>query len=135
MRTLKENFFGNLGIGKVAKIEDWLKKYNITKYTINNDWTIDVNGEVDLENYPDKELPEYIQFNIVKDIFNISDSKIISLKGAPKECDVFNCDYCNIETLEDCTLKKCNNFSNFLFDNNFTKNYVLKYIDAQSITL
>ena len=26
MRTLKENFFGNLGIGKKVKIEEWLKK-------------------------------------------------------------------------------------------------------------
>ena len=74
MRTIKEylneNFFGNLGIGKKAQIEEWLKKYKITNYIINPDFTIDVNGSVNLSEYPDKELPEYIQFNYVK-YFNI----------------------------------------------------------------
>ena len=86
MKTLKENFFGNLGIGKKAKIEEWIKKYDIRNYTINPDFTIDVNGFVDLHNYPDKELPDYIQFNIVEGQFDLSNSNITSLKGAPKKC-------------------------------------------------
>ena len=121
MRTLKENFFGNLGIGHEAKrnlIEQWLKKYRIFyNYTINLDLTIDVDGNVNLHNYPDKELPDYIQFNIVKKTFDISFSNIISLRGCPKECKEFNCDCCeNLTSLEgapkECEFFYCNNCEN-----------------------
>ena len=110
MRTLKENFFGNLGIGKVAKIEEWLKKYKIKNYTINSDFTIDVNGDVDLEKYTDKELPEYIQFNYVK-TFYISHSNIISLRGCPKECkEDFRCSDCEKLISLEGAPEKCEEF-------------------------
>ena len=114
MKQLKEyltegNFFGNLGIGKKNVIEDWLKKYNIKKYNINNDWTIDVNGEVDLRYYPDKELPDYIQFNYVK-IFNISNSNINTLKGVPNKCLKFKCSECNSLTSLEGAPKECKLF-------------------------
>ena len=98
MRTIKEylneNFFGNLGIGKKQNIEGWLKKYNIKYYTINDDFTIDIEGNVNLCKYSEKELPGYIQFNIIKGHFNISSSNIITLKGVPKKCEKFYCNDC-----------------------------------------
>ena len=110
MRTLKENFFGNLGIGKKKAIEDWLKKYKIKYYTINPDLTIYVNGDVDLQNYSDKELPDYIQFNYIKGIFDISNSNITSLRGSPKECEIFYCNECDKLISLDGAPKECEIF-------------------------
>ena len=110
MRTLKENFFGNLGIGKVAKIEEWLKKYKITNYTINSDFTIDVNSKVDLSRYPDKEFPEYIKFNIIRGVFNVSNSNLTSLKGCPNKCNIFYCNHCNNLTSLEGAPNRCRSF-------------------------
>ena len=112
MKPIKEyltegNFFGNLGIGKKAQIEEWLKKYKIKDYTINPDFTIDVKSEVYLLDYPDKELPEYIKFNYVK-TFDISNSKISSFKGFPEVSDILICNNCNnITTFKDLPYKYC----------------------------
>ena len=109
MRTLKENFFGNLGIGKIVRIEDWLKKYNIKNYTINSDYTIAVKGKV-IFTYAEKELPEYIQFNYVDKEFNISGSDLSTLRGCPVKCDEFWCDNCkNLTSLEGAP-KECRGF-------------------------
>ena len=112
MKTLKENFFGNLGIGKKAQIEEWLKKYDIRNYTINSDFTIDINGNVNLAyaEFTDGKLPDYIQFNYVKKSFNICDTNIISLKGCPKECEEFHCFNCCSLTSLEFSPKKCNDF-------------------------
>ena len=84
MRTLKEDFFDNIGIGEESQIRKWLKICNIRNYTINDDLTIDVNGDVDLRLYGGKELPEYIQFGKIKRDFRIFHCpKLISLRGFP----------------------------------------------------
>jgi hypothetical protein len=92
MKNLKEyivnenNFFKNLGVGQVAQIKKWLEEHNITKYSINDDYTIDVKGDVVLDGYPEKELPDYIQFNYVDGHISINKcKKLVSLKGFPKE--------------------------------------------------
>ena len=92
MKTLKESILSRSShSGESFKaqrrelIEKWLKEHNIKNYTINDDFTIDVNGEVNLYKINLKEFPEYIQFGVVKDDFNCSNSKLTSLKGAPKE--------------------------------------------------
>ena len=59
MRNLKEyltenNFTKNLGVGQLTRIESWLHKNYITKYTINDDYTIDVEENVSLDEYPEK---------------------------------------------------------------------------------
>ena len=97
---LNENFFGNLGIGKKAQIEEWLKKYNITNYTINPDFTINVDDNVTLKSYPDEELPKYIQFNETYD-FNIISGVLQTLKGCPiKVKGTFYCECPNLINLE-----------------------------------
>jgi hypothetical protein len=51
--------------------------------------TIDVALEVKILNYPEKEFPEYIQFGNVP-IFEINRAnQLISLRGCPKQCDLF----------------------------------------------
>lgn len=83
-------------------IIEWLEKYNIKNYNINDDLTIDVNGKVGLYGYSESQLPEYIQFNEVNGYFNISYSQIKTLKGCPKIVKGnFNCSWCkNLKTLE-----------------------------------
>ena len=133
MRTLKENFFGNLGIGKVAKIEEWLKKYKITNYTINSDFTIDVNSKVDLSRYPDKEFPEYIKFNIIRGVFNVSNSNLTSLKGCPNKCNIFYCNHCNNLTSLEGAPKECIIFSCHDCKCDFSKEDVKKVCNAKNI--
>ena len=51
-------------------IEEWLKEYKIKNYTINDDFTIDVDGSIDLFFSKDlSEFPDYIQFGVVKGFF------------------------------------------------------------------
>ena len=109
MKTLKEyivnenKFFKNLGIGIQPKIEEWLKQHKITNYTINEDLTIDVNGNVYLNNYVEKELPEYIQFNNVSKKFVLWHSNIVNLRGCPVTCESFGCIKCdNLSSLKGC---------------------------------
>ena len=91
MRTLKEDFFDNLGISEETQIRDWLAEHNITNYRLNKDFSIIVGGDVkiwanELEN---GELPDYIQFDKVNGNFSIYDMRlggyyIHSLRGCPK---------------------------------------------------
>lgn len=56
-------------VDPTEEIREWLDKYNIKNYTINDDLTIDVNGDVNLNNEESTKLaklPEYIKFNVVK---------------------------------------------------------------------
>ena len=69
------------------EIKNWLDRYNIKKYTINNDLTIDVDGFVLLYNKNLIEIP--IQFNKVNGEFNCNHNKLTSLKGCPKKVNGF----------------------------------------------
>lgn len=111
MKNLKEyivnenNFFKNLGIGKVPLIKKWLDEHKITNYTINDDLTIDVNGGVDLREYEEKQLPDYIQFRKVTKYFYIGYCpKLESLEGCPEEVGgSFYCYDCpKLKSLEGC---------------------------------
>jgi hypothetical protein len=92
----------DLGIGTRHLVEKWLKKYNIVHYQINDDLTINVNGEVNLSTSRlSGSLPKYIKFNIVDGKFNISNNKITSLKGCPKIVKSnFECMYTDIKNLK-----------------------------------
>ena len=94
MKTLKESILNRSSHGakgfeaqRRKMIEDWLKKYNIEKYTINDDFTIDVDGFVLLDKENLKELPEYIQFGVVKGSFYCSMNNLTSLRGCPREVE------------------------------------------------
>ena len=100
MKSLKESILSrssHSGEGFKAQrremIEKWSKEYNIKNYTINDDFTIDVNGNVDIRYKGLTEIPEYIQFGVVDGDFNCELNRLTSLKGAPKEVKgEFNCD-------------------------------------------
>ena len=77
MKALKESILSrsnHTGEGfktqRREMIEKWLKEYNITYYTINDDFTIDVDGNVNILKKNLKEFPEYIQFGVVKGSFD-----------------------------------------------------------------
>lgn len=65
-----------------SKIKELCGEYGIKDYIINNDLTIDVDGDVDLRNLNITEIP--LNFNKVKGKFCIPNTKIKSLKGCPK---------------------------------------------------
>lgn len=73
-----------LSSGPVAdkKIHDECKKYGIIYYSINNDMTIDVTGDVDLSKMKLKTLP--LNFNKVTGDFYCSFNNLTSLEGCPK---------------------------------------------------
>ena len=82
----------SMGVGKIAQINGWLDKMGVKNYTINNDFTIDVDGNVILDHTNLAQFPEYIQFNNIKGSFTFSDNNLNSLKGAPKSVGVgFDC--------------------------------------------
>ena len=65
-------------------IEKWLKENDIENYTIKDDFTIDVDGNVDLNKRNLVRFPEYIQFGVVKGYFDCYSTHLTSLKGAPR---------------------------------------------------
>ena len=80
-------------------IEQICKKYNIENYTINEDGSIDVNGNVDLIDKKLIELP--LNFNEVTGYFNCNGNKLTTLKGSPKYVeDGFYCGYNDLPSLE-----------------------------------
>jgi hypothetical protein len=86
-----------------SQIEKWLDEHKIKNYTINDDLTIDVNDNVFFYNYSETELPEYIQFGVVTEFFDISDSpKLKTLRGCPQKVGkTFDCSQCpKLESLE-----------------------------------
>jgi len=71
-------------------IDSICKKYKIRNYTINNDGTVDVNGDVSLTGDGLSKLP--LKFGKVTGNFDCSRNQLISLEGAPKE--VYGDFYC-----------------------------------------
>ena len=77
------------------------KKYGIENYTINDDGSIDVNGNVDLLWYRLTELP--LNFNRVTGYFNCNCNKLTTLKGSPKWVGgSFSCINNRLPSLEFC---------------------------------
>lgn len=66
-------------------IKAWLDKYGIQKYNINEDMTVDVDGDVDLSQ---KQLTSIaVQFNVVTGFFDCSTNKLTTLEGCPAIVD------------------------------------------------
>lgn len=118
MKTIKEYLNEGLirkqlGNGTKTKIEEWLKEHDIGGYTINDDLTIDCSWGVQLKEYKEKELPDYIQFNKTINFWICDCPNLESLRGCPKKCDIFSCKGCpKLKSLEggpeDCAHFKCN---------------------------
>jgi hypothetical protein len=92
----------NLGIGKKVLIEKWLKQYGVEDYVINDDFTIDVNNIVQINKKDLITFPDYIQFNVVHGLFDVTNNNLLSLKGAPFKCQYFNCSGNQLRSLKYC---------------------------------
>ena len=65
------------------EVEAWLKKMMVKNYTINEDLTVDVDGNVSISDKKISVLP--VKFKNVTGYFDCSLNKLTSLKGAPRE--------------------------------------------------
>ena len=74
----------SMGVGKIAQINGWLDKMEVKNYTINDDFTIDVDGDVNLCYKNLEKFPEFIKFGKIEGYFSCSNNYLYSLKGAPK---------------------------------------------------
>ncbi len=68
------------------QVQYWLDEMGIEDYTINDDLTVDVNGDVNISNMGLDEIP--IQFGIVRGSFDIEDNYLRSLEGCPNHVDI-----------------------------------------------
>lgn len=66
-----------------TEVADFLDNYGINNYTINDDLTVDVDGNVKFENLDLEYLP--VNFNKVSGVFFLYNTKLVSLKGCPRE--------------------------------------------------
>ena len=74
-------------------------KYDIKKYTINDDYSIDVDGDVvNISNGTLTKIP--LKFNIVSGFFNCSLNQLTTLEGCPRSVNHFNCSFNKLTTLE-----------------------------------
>ena len=81
----------------IEEIEEWLKLYNIENFTILEDLSVDVHGNVNLYNKKLTHIP--IQFGTVNGYFYCSDNSLTSLQGAPREVGGnFYCDNNSLTT-------------------------------------
>jgi len=75
----------DLGIGLTHIIKLWLDEHKIKNYKINNDFTIDVDSDIDLSAYSLKSLPLYIKFGTVNGNFFCNNESLTSLRGFPQK--------------------------------------------------
>ena len=67
-----------MNIGQIALIKELLNKHDIKNYTVNEDFTIDVDGDVWLEGYhlnDVAQIPDYIKFGKVNGKFVLTNNK------------------------------------------------------------
>ena len=97
-----DNKLGNLGVGKLILIKEWLTLMEIENYTINDDLTIDIKiSNPILYKKKITQLPEYIQFGTVDAYFPIGSNYLISLRGCPHTVTQnFIADNNNLENLK-----------------------------------
>ena len=82
-------------------IESICKKYGITDYIINEDGSIDVNGDVDLRTEKLTNIP--LKFGKVNGYFACSFNRLISLEGCPESVGGdFGCSFNKLTSLEGC---------------------------------
>jgi hypothetical protein len=78
-------------------IDEICEKYGIENYTIMDDGSIDVDGDVNINGWDLDELP--LTFNKVTGAFHCANNKLTDLKGSPKS--VGGSFYCNDNELTD----------------------------------
>ena len=63
------------------EIKKWLDKYGIENYTINDDGSVDVDGDVDLSKRKLNKI--LVKFRIVTGLFSCADNVLTSLENCP----------------------------------------------------
>jgi hypothetical protein len=82
-------------------IESICKEYGIENWTINEDGSIDVDGDVDLSHSGLDKIP--IKFRNVTGNFYCHNNKLTSLEGSPESVsDNFDCNNNNLTSLQGC---------------------------------
>lgn len=86
-----------------SEVKEWLNINNISDYIINDDLSVDVNGDVDLSNRRLYKIP--IKFGRINGNFYCSYNKLKSLDGCPTivECD-FDCSNNELTSLDGCPI-------------------------------
>jgi len=128
----------DMGIG-MKNVKKWIKEHkNCFEYafgkgegkcTINDDFSIDVQGDVRLDEELDGNFPEYIQFNKVSGWFSIDNNNMTSLRGCPYF--VGKDFYCSNNDLSSLEYAPKQVGRNFYCDNN-RKRFLSKYIETLS---
>ncbi len=87
------------------EIKAWLDEHNISNYTLNDDMSVTVNGNVNLNGIlSEKVLP--VKFKEIMGYFDISNNSLISLEGSPHTVvRDFNCSNNQLESLFDAPHK------------------------------
>ena len=126
---------------KKIEIINLCKEYNITKYTINDDYSIDVDGHVDLSSKELTKIP--IKFNNVTGFFSCVGNMLVDLENAPRRVEGnFLCQHQYYGSF--ISLKGAPEYVGFRFDFNENENlkdftdfptYVGATIDARSTGL
>jgi hypothetical protein len=82
-----------------SEVSDWLDDKKIKDYTIHDDLSVSVKGDVIISNQNLILLP--IQFNDIQGSFACQNNQLISLHGMPKKVDlIFNCSKNRLTSLE-----------------------------------
>ena len=82
-------------------IKNWLDDMDIDNYTINDDLTIDVDGDVDLNNKKLEKIP--VKFKSIGGYFDCGSNQLTSLKGSPDSVGKdFYCRDNQLTSLEGC---------------------------------
>jgi hypothetical protein len=86
------------------EIQSWLEEMKIENYTINDDLTVDVNGDVFLGRKKLNSIP--IQFGTINGSMSIWDNHLVSLKGCPsKITESFDCSHNKLKSFEYCPIE------------------------------
>jgi hypothetical protein len=91
-------------------IQATLDELGVEKYTINDDGTVDVAGDVDLKKKGLDEIP--VQFGFILGDFSVQRNNLTSLKGSPVAVkSSFNCMNNKLETLKHSPVYVGNDFA------------------------
>ena len=94
---LKQLFESQFPTSK-EEVEAILRRHDIENYTINDDLTVDVDGDVFIRARSLTKLP--LKFGKVSGSFKCSQNNLTSLEGSPKEVgDSFDCTYNKLTSL------------------------------------
>jgi hypothetical protein len=107
-----DNSLVSLGVGQRALITKWLDEMSVTNYTIGDDLTIDIKGNVDLSYKNLEKFPSYVHFGRVGGNFYCSYNQLVSLEGSPREVGgSFYCSSNQLVSLEGCPREVGGDFS------------------------